>query len=121
MCFTPSPAILARISHATEQAVSRAQIYLPDDVKTRIIEAARSDSADIARQELTNILENIRLAEERKAPLCQDTGIPIIYVTIPKDVVCPDVSARLLLPSLDLENALLQAASGQLQDLHIHP
>ncbi len=77
------PGLLLRISDATEQAVRNAEIYLPDDVKQRLFDALNKESVPVARQELANILENIRLAEERKTPLCQDTGIPVVYVTIP--------------------------------------
>ena len=75
------PDLLKRISDATEKAVRNAEIYLPDDVKARLTEALKVESVVVAKQELQNILENICLAEERFAPLCQDTGIPVMYMT----------------------------------------
>lgn len=60
--------------------------YLPLDVKGRLLHALDAESVLVAQQELKNILENIRLAEERSAPLCQDTGILVMYVTIPPGV-----------------------------------
>jgi fumarate hydratase subunit alpha len=86
MCFSPNPALYARIEQGTAEAVRLSEIYLPDDVKSRLVDAYNGESSSVPRQELANILENIRLAEERKAPLCQDTGIPVIYITIPPGI-----------------------------------
>ena len=83
MSVSGDPALLQKISDATYNAVRNSEIYLPDDVKDRLLCARNTESSPVAKQELENILENIRLAEERLAPLCQDTGIPVIYVTIP--------------------------------------
>jgi hydro-lyases, Fe-S type, tartrate/fumarate subfamily, alpha region len=83
MSVSGDPAFLKSLSDATWKAVRDAEINLPPDVKTRLEHAHRNESVLVARKELENILENIRLAEERSAPLCQDTGIPVMYVTIP--------------------------------------
>lgn len=83
MSGSGDPAFLQRISDATLQAVRESEIYLPADVKDRLTNALKHESSPVAKQELANILENIRLAEERSAPLCQDTGIPVLYVTLP--------------------------------------
>jgi fumarate hydratase subunit alpha len=40
----------------------------------------------VAKGELGNILENIALAKRGKSLICQDTGIPVIYLTVPPDV-----------------------------------
>ncbi|MDD1717753.1 MAG: fumarate hydratase, partial [Methanoregulaceae archaeon] len=40
----------------------------------------------VARGELSNILENIARAEELGVPVCQDTGVPVVYLTVPPDV-----------------------------------
>ncbi len=46
----------------------------------------------MAKKELKNILDNIQRAGELGLPLCQDTGIPVIYLTIPPDIpFCDDL------------------------------
>lgn len=80
------PDLFKQISDATEKAVRDAEIFLPDDVKARLVDALNAESVLVARQELENIIENICLAEEWSAPLCQDTGIPVIYITIPPGI-----------------------------------
>ena len=87
MSKSGDPDLLNLITAATEKAVRDAEIYLPDDVKAQLKKALERESVLIAKQELFNILENISLAEERLTPLCQDTGIPVIYVTLPDGMI----------------------------------
>lgn len=75
-----------RIAAATEEAIREAVIYLPPDVKRAIGLAAARESNPAAQGEFSNILKNIAIAEERAVPLCQDTGVPVIYLTIPPDL-----------------------------------
>jgi fumarate hydratase subunit alpha len=82
--------ILHRITSATCRALQEAELYLPPDVKNRLNQAYNSEKNLVARRELENILQNIAIAEERKLPLCQDTGIPVIFMTIPPEIPFSD-------------------------------
>jgi fumarate hydratase subunit alpha len=86
MSVSGDPELNRRISDATSEVVRISEIYLPQDVKNRLKEAYFKETNPVARQEFANIMENIRLAEERKTPLCQDTGIPVIYITLPPGI-----------------------------------
>jgi fumarate hydratase subunit alpha len=55
---------------------------LPVDVKQKLEEAYYIERSKIAKLQLKTILDNIKLARTLCAPICQDTGIPLIYVTI---------------------------------------
>ncbi|HWQ64058.1 MAG TPA: fumarate hydratase [Methanospirillum sp.] len=84
---SPVPSDLSdRIAAATASAIRIAEITLPPDVLERIFAASEDETSPVARRELMHILENIRLAEERQAPICQDTGIPVIYLTLPPQI-----------------------------------
>lgn len=62
------------------------------DVLAALRKAAEAERNEVARQELANILENIALAEERQVPICQDTGVPVVYLTLPPDIpLSPDL------------------------------
>lgn len=82
--------VLHRITSATCRALQEAELYLPPDVKNRLKQAYDSEKNPVARRELENILKNIAIAEERKLPLCQDTGIPVIFMTIPQKIPFSD-------------------------------
>ena len=83
MNFAAEETILTRITDATCRALHTAEIYLPADVKHCLMQAYEREQVPVARETLKHILKNIELAEEKQAPLCQDTGIPIFYVTLP--------------------------------------
>ncbi len=81
-----SPDLIEKIQALTLEAIEEAMIVLPDDVKNSIREASIREFSPVGRGELKNILENIRMAESLRVPLCQDTGIPVIYLTLPDTV-----------------------------------
>jgi len=74
------------VSDATFRAYREAVIRLPPDVLRVIRKAAAAETNPVARGEFANILKNIQEAERLGVPLCQDTGVPVVYLTIPPDV-----------------------------------
>jgi fumarate hydratase subunit alpha len=66
------------ICHLFKEAV----IKLPSDVKFALKNAYNTEKNDVARLNLQAIIENIKAAEELEVPLCQDTGLPIIFVKL---------------------------------------
>jgi fumarate hydratase subunit alpha len=63
-----------------------AVIYLPPDVKRAVASAAASETNAVAQGEYENITKNILAAERLGVPLCQDTGVPVVYLTIPPEI-----------------------------------
>lgn len=61
-----------------------AAIKLPVDVKKALEDAHTLEEDETALLNLEAILENIKIAEEKNLPLCQDTGLPIIFVKMGK-------------------------------------
>jgi fumarate hydratase subunit alpha len=80
------PALLSAIAEAVADALAEAEVRLPADVEQALSGAFDREKNPVARGELGNIIENITLAKEGKTLICQDTGIPVIYLTIPPDV-----------------------------------
>lgn len=74
------------LANATERALAEAEIRLPTDVLAAIRRAAAVERNEVARRELGHILENIALAEDLQVPICQDTGVPVVYLTLPPDI-----------------------------------
>jgi fumarate hydratase subunit alpha len=79
-------AIHGSLADATFRAYREAVIRLPPDVLRVIRKAADAETNPVAHNEFANILKNIDEAERLSVPLCQDTGIPVVYLTIPPDV-----------------------------------
>ncbi len=81
----PDPLYKA-LADATFEAYRSAVIRLPPDVLRVIEKAAAAETNPVARGEFSNILKNIEIAERLGVPMCQDTGVPVVYLTVPPDV-----------------------------------
>jgi len=60
----------------------KAAIQLGDDVKSSLEDALKIEDNELGRLNIKAILKNIELAEEKSIPMCQDTGLPIIFVKL---------------------------------------
>lgn len=54
---------------------------LPEDVIGAIHRALEDETEEIAKVQLRTILENVKLAESKGLPMCQDTGVPIFFIS----------------------------------------
>ena len=68
------------ISHIYKEAVIR----LPEDVKQALKDAYENEDDKTARLNLKTVLDNIDAASEGDIPMCQDTGLPIVFVKLGK-------------------------------------
>jgi len=53
---------------------------LPQDAKDALQRAYREEESEAGKTQLKAILDNMELAEKRREPVCQDTGVIIFYV-----------------------------------------
>lgn len=84
MMHDPSdPRLFEAVASATARALFDAETRLPEDVKEAISRASARETDPVACREFRTIWENIMIAEKARVPLCQDTGVPVLYVTIP--------------------------------------
>jgi len=63
-----------------------ANIYLGKDVINRIKAMAAVEESPTAKEVLGILLKNYELAEEKQMPICQDTGIAVIFVELGQDI-----------------------------------
>jgi fumarate hydratase subunit alpha len=57
-------------------------IELPKDVKNALKEAYANETDETARLNLKAIIDNIDAAHKNSIPMCQDTGLPIVFVKL---------------------------------------
>lgn len=65
---------------AVRQLAIEAAFELPADVRQAVEAALKAESSPQARQYLEQILQNDQLAQQEKLPLCQDTGLAVLFV-----------------------------------------
>jgi len=63
-----------------------AAYFINDDVLKKIIDAKDKESDSIAKNILCQIIENDKLAKDEFIPMCQDTGLVLVFVEIGRDV-----------------------------------
>ncbi len=65
---------------------SEASRILPCDVKRTLLSAKEQETEPLAVRALSLILENTRVAEEMSLPVCQDTGMAVLFADIGEQV-----------------------------------
>ncbi len=63
-----------------------ANLVLTKDVEERILYAKEHEESSIGKQILQQLEKNLEIAKEDKIPICQDTGMTIVFVKIGQDV-----------------------------------
>ena len=63
-----------------------ANCSLPCDIRKRIEDARANEPWATAQGILDKIIENYNIADENRAPICQDTGVACVFLKIGQDV-----------------------------------
>jgi len=60
--------------------------HLPEDVLTALKKAREEEKSPVSRDVLDRILENVEVAGKEQIPLCQDTGLSIVWLELGQEV-----------------------------------
>lgn len=72
-------------AHISEMCME-ANYYLSEDVKCRIEAAGDKEGEGLGKRILSQLKENMKIASEEKIPICQDTGMAVIFLKIGQEV-----------------------------------
>jgi len=64
----------------------KANYFLPAEVKEILKEAQSKETSNLGKYIFSQMEENIQIAEERRLPLCQDTGMAVVFLDIGQEV-----------------------------------
>jgi len=84
------------ITETVESLCIAACYELPEDVLAAITQAVQTESNPQAAKILNQLVENARIANEEKIPLCQDTGLAVVFIEQGAEVVVQDDGGRTL-------------------------
>jgi fumarate hydratase subunit alpha len=76
----------AVITDTVKRLFIEANCILGDDVLAVINRSLAEETTELGRDVLEKIIENAAVAKEETAPLCQDTGLAIVFAEIGQDV-----------------------------------
>lgn len=74
------------IIQAVKTLCIEANYQLPQDVRNAIDQASQTEDGQLAKQTLSILKENAKMAQSLSVPICQDTGMACLFVEIGQDV-----------------------------------
>ena len=63
-----------------------AALYLPKDVFKALEDARDAETKPVAREIFSQLVENATIAKEEETPICQDTGLCIVFADVGRDI-----------------------------------
>lgn len=77
---------VAEITNHIKEMCIEANHFLTPDMDDAMKHAADSEAAPLGKQILCQLQENLKIAGEDMIPICQDTGMAVIFLEIGQDV-----------------------------------
>jgi len=77
---------VSAITELVRQAVQTINFVTPEGTLALLKEAQTHEPSPAGRQALTDIIENRAVAAQQRVPMCQDTGMALVFVEIGQDV-----------------------------------
>lgn len=75
-----------KITKAVKTLFIEANTVLGKDVMEALQKALSTEESDTGRQVLQKMIENADIARREKIPICQDTGLAVVFVELGQDV-----------------------------------
>ena len=75
-----------KITETIKEMCMQVNVCLSDDVKEALLSSKEKEESPIGRQILNQLEENMEIAKESQIPICQDTGMTVVFLKIGQDV-----------------------------------
>lgn len=74
------------VSEQIKEMCIEANYYLSKDMNAALKKAEENEKSDLGKKILSQLQENLKVADEESIPICQDTGMAVIFMEIGQDV-----------------------------------
>ncbi len=74
-----------QISDAVRDLCIEANCVLTEDLRRAICAGCRAEQSPVGRSILGDLIENYTFAEEKRLPICQDTGMAVVFCDVGQD------------------------------------
>lgn len=74
------------IENTVRDLCIRANIHLPENLEKRIYQAANEEISPAGKSVFDDLKANIKAASEENIPICQDTGMAVIFAEVGQDI-----------------------------------
>ena len=79
-----------KITEAVAELCIKANTVLPEDIRVLIDHASISERSPAGKDVLRDLRENYILAEKERIPICQDTGMAVVFAELGQDLHITD-------------------------------
>ncbi len=76
----------SKITQVVHDLCIEANYTLSPDMKDRLLQAREEEASPLGKQILEKLEDNLRIAKEEEIPICQDTGMAVVFMEIGQDV-----------------------------------
>lgn len=77
---------VARITEVISRMVQEVNFQYPADIQTCLETSAKKETSKIGKETLELLIKNSQIAREEHIPICQDTGMVIVFLKLGQEV-----------------------------------
>lgn len=77
---------VSKITEEVKRLCIEANYYLNSDVRKRFEEAKGKETSEVAKNIINILVENADIAKNENMPMCQDTGLTVVFVEMGQEV-----------------------------------
>lgn len=75
-----------QITEAIKEMCIEANLVLSKDVESRLCGAKEKETSELGQKILSQLEENMKIAKDENIPICQDTGMAIVFLELGQEV-----------------------------------
>lgn len=77
---------VSKVTETIKEMCIEANHYLTEDMKEALQIALENEASPLGKQVLNQLQENLHIADQEQIPICQDTGMAVIFMEIGQQV-----------------------------------
>lgn len=77
---------VSEVTDAIRDMCIEANHFLAPDMKEALCKASQNEKSELGRKILNDLETNLKIAGEDMIPICQDTGMAVVFISIGQDV-----------------------------------
>jgi len=77
---------VGQVTQAVAELFLQANYVIPEDVMNKLQESREKEDSPLGQMVLDQILENNKIGAEENMPVCQDTGMSVVFLAIGQEV-----------------------------------
>lgn len=77
---------VSKVTETIKEMCIEANHYLTEDMKEALQTALENEASPLGKQVLNQLQENLHIADQEQIPICQDTGMAVIFMEIGQQV-----------------------------------